>query len=165
MAAFTAIAALPPPQQIAKELAGGVPAELPKSPLLGILGVIMGAGMGNFTSPRTASKFAFCPCASQALRDSSSRAHSVVIAETLWSDGLRRLMRRIRNMKLLGRWSVTSFIKLVIDVPYYFLLVVLPLVFAIAFWLTLTPGHSGSVQIQIPGRFQLDPGTHPIAIS
>src|SRR5215468_10547282 len=41
----TAIVALPPPQQIAKGLAGAVPAELSKSPLLGILGVIMGAGI------------------------------------------------------------------------------------------------------------------------
>src|SRR5215471_1217773 len=45
MAASTAIAALPPPQQIAKGLAGAVPADLSKSPLLGILGVIMGAGI------------------------------------------------------------------------------------------------------------------------
>ena len=45
MAASTAIAALPPPEQIAKGLAGAVPAELSKSPLLGILGVIMGAGI------------------------------------------------------------------------------------------------------------------------
>ena len=52
-----------------------------------------------------------------------------------------------------------------IDVPYYFLLVVLPLVFVIALWLTLTPGHSGSVQIQIPVRFQLGPTTHPVVIS
>ena len=44
MAASTAIA-LPLPQQIAKGLAGAVPAELSKSPLLGILGVIMGAGI------------------------------------------------------------------------------------------------------------------------
>src|SRR6202008_2515094 len=41
----TAIAALPPPQQIAKGLAGAVPAELSKSSLLGILGVIMGAAI------------------------------------------------------------------------------------------------------------------------
>jgi len=68
-------------------------------------------------------------------------------------------------MKLLGRWSLASFIKLVIDVPYYFLLVVLPVIFAIALWLALTPGHSGSVQIGIPVRFQLDPTTHPIVIS
>src|SRR5215510_6097174 len=45
MAASTAIASVPPPQQIAKGLAGAVPAELSKSPLLGILGVIMGAGI------------------------------------------------------------------------------------------------------------------------
>jgi DHA2 family multidrug resistance protein len=49
MAASTAIAALPPPQQIAKGLAGVVPAELSKSPLLGILGVIMGAGIVTLT--------------------------------------------------------------------------------------------------------------------
>src|SRR5499427_6148308 len=45
MAASTAIASIPPPQQIAKGLAGAVPADLSKSPLLGILGVIMGAGI------------------------------------------------------------------------------------------------------------------------
>src|SRR5499427_10472419 len=49
MAASTA-AALPPPQQIAKGLAGAVPAELSKSPLLGILGVIIGAGVVSLTS-------------------------------------------------------------------------------------------------------------------
>jgi serine phosphatase RsbU (regulator of sigma subunit) len=74
-------------------------------------------------------------------------------------------MWRIHNMRLLGRWSLASFIKLVIDVPYYFLLVVLPVIFAIALWLALTPGHSGTVQIEVPVRFQLDPATHPIVIS
>jgi DHA2 family multidrug resistance protein len=49
MAASTAIRALPPPPQIAKGLAGVVPAELSKSPLLGILGVIMGAGIVTLT--------------------------------------------------------------------------------------------------------------------
>ena len=68
-------------------------------------------------------------------------------------------------MKLLGRWSLASFIKLVIDVPYYFLLVVLPIVFAIALWLALTPGHGGSVQIEIPVRLQLDAASHAIVIS
>jgi hypothetical protein len=68
-------------------------------------------------------------------------------------------------MKLLGRWSLASFIKLVIDVPYYFLLVVLPVVFVAALWLALTPAHSGSVQIEIPVRFQLDPASHPIVTS
>ena len=49
MATPTTVAALPPPQQIAKGLAGGVPAELSKSPLLGILGVIIGAGIVTLT--------------------------------------------------------------------------------------------------------------------
>src|SRR5215831_6121287 len=49
MAASTAIAALPAPPQLAKSLAVVVPAELSKSPLLGILGVIMGAGIVTLT--------------------------------------------------------------------------------------------------------------------
>lgn len=63
-------------------------------------------------------------------------------------------------MKLLGRWSLASFMKLVIDVPYYFLLVVLPIVFAAALWMVLT-GHSGSVEFETPVRFELDPGVIP----
>jgi serine phosphatase RsbU (regulator of sigma subunit) len=63
-------------------------------------------------------------------------------------------------MKLLGRWSLASFMKLVIDVPYYFLLVVLPVAFAGALWMVLT-GHSGSVQFEMPVQFQLDPASHP----
>jgi DHA2 family multidrug resistance protein len=44
MAASTAVLR-PTPSQIAHALAGAVPAELSKSPLLGILGVVMGAGI------------------------------------------------------------------------------------------------------------------------
>jgi MFS transporter, DHA2 family, multidrug resistance protein len=39
----------PAPLQIAKAMAGGLPAELSKSPLLGILGVVMGAGIVTLT--------------------------------------------------------------------------------------------------------------------
>src|SRR5271155_4794647 len=39
----------PSPLQIAKAIAGGLPAELSKSPLLGILGVVMGAGIVTLT--------------------------------------------------------------------------------------------------------------------
>src|SRR5271169_1155305 len=49
MAASTTAVRLPPPSQIAQVLAGVVPAELSKSPLLGILGVIMGAGIVTLT--------------------------------------------------------------------------------------------------------------------
>ena len=49
MAASTTALRLPPPSQIAQGLAGAVPAELSKSPLLGILGVIMGAGIVTLT--------------------------------------------------------------------------------------------------------------------
>ena len=67
-------------------------------------------------------------------------------------------------MKLLGRWSLASFVKLVIDVPYYFLLVVLPVIFAIALWMVLT-GHSAYVQLGTPVQFRLDPGSHPFVTS
>ena len=49
MAASTTTVRLPPPVQIARGLAGVAPAELSKSPLLGILGVIMGAGIVTLT--------------------------------------------------------------------------------------------------------------------
>src|SRR6204780_5207380 len=45
MAAATPAVRLPPPQQIAGVLAKAAPSDLSKSPLLGILGVIMGAGI------------------------------------------------------------------------------------------------------------------------
>src|ERR1700739_964228 len=49
MAASSTALRLPPPSLIAQGLAGGVPAELSKSPMLGILGVIMGAGIVTLT--------------------------------------------------------------------------------------------------------------------
>jgi len=49
MAAATTIGAPPSPTQMAQAIARGVPAELSKSPLLGILGVIMGAGIVTLT--------------------------------------------------------------------------------------------------------------------
>jgi MFS transporter, DHA2 family, multidrug resistance protein len=49
MAAATTAVRLPPPSQIVRALSGVVPAELSKSPLLGILGVIMGAGIVTLT--------------------------------------------------------------------------------------------------------------------
>jgi DHA2 family multidrug resistance protein len=39
----------PTPAELAREIAGAVPADLSKSPLLGILGVIMGAGIVTLT--------------------------------------------------------------------------------------------------------------------
>src|SRR5580658_1476496 len=49
MAAATSAIRLPPPEQIAHGLAAVAPSELSKSPLLGILGVIMGAGLVTLT--------------------------------------------------------------------------------------------------------------------
>jgi MFS transporter, DHA2 family, multidrug resistance protein len=49
MAATTTAARLPPPAQIAHAIAGVEPSELSKAPLLGILGVIMGAGIVTLT--------------------------------------------------------------------------------------------------------------------
>jgi serine phosphatase RsbU (regulator of sigma subunit) len=68
-------------------------------------------------------------------------------------------------MRLLGRWSLASFMKLAIDVPYFLLLAVLPVIFVIALWLTLTPGHAGWLNFDIPVRFQLDPASHVIVTS
>jgi MFS transporter, DHA2 family, multidrug resistance protein len=45
MASQTATLQGPPKTQIAKAIAGGLPSELSQSPLLGILGVVMGAGI------------------------------------------------------------------------------------------------------------------------
>src|SRR6516225_7501700 len=49
MAASTTIASLPPPGQLARAIATIAPADLSKSPLLGILGVIIGAGIVTLT--------------------------------------------------------------------------------------------------------------------
>src|SRR5271156_1294092 len=49
MAAATSAVHLPPPEQIAGVLAKAAPSELSRSPLLGILGVIMGAGIVTLT--------------------------------------------------------------------------------------------------------------------
>jgi len=49
MAASTTISALPPPAQLAQAVAKIAPSELSKSPLLGILGVIIGAGIVTLT--------------------------------------------------------------------------------------------------------------------
>lgn len=50
MATSTTVVSLPPPTQIAQAVAGIEPAELSKAPLLGILGVIIGAGTVTLTS-------------------------------------------------------------------------------------------------------------------
>src|ERR1700676_2365662 len=49
MAASTMAVPQPTPAQIAHGIAGAAPADLSKSPLLGILGVIMGAGIVTLT--------------------------------------------------------------------------------------------------------------------
>jgi len=49
MASQTATLHGPPKTQIAKAIAGGLPSELSQSPLLGILGVVMGAGIVTLT--------------------------------------------------------------------------------------------------------------------
>jgi DHA2 family multidrug resistance protein len=49
MATQTAALSSPTPLQVAKAVAAGLPAELSQSPLLGILGVVMGAGIVTLT--------------------------------------------------------------------------------------------------------------------
>ena len=50
MAASAPALPQPTPVQLARGIAGAVPGELSKSPLLGILGVIIGAGVVTLTS-------------------------------------------------------------------------------------------------------------------
>ena len=69
-------------------------------------------------------------------------------------------------MKALGRWSLASFLKVVIEVPYYALTVIVPLFCAFALWIALTPSRPGghvSVSLSVPVRFQLDPASHPFS--
>jgi hypothetical protein len=49
MASPRAVVHPPSKQQIAHAIAGGLPAELSQSPLLGILGVVLGAGIVTLT--------------------------------------------------------------------------------------------------------------------
>src|SRR5215469_10222237 len=49
MASPTAVVHPPSKQQIARAIAGGLPAELSQSPLLGILGVVLGAEIVTLT--------------------------------------------------------------------------------------------------------------------
>ena len=50
MSASSVALSQPSPAQLARGIAGAVPAELSKSPLLGILGVVTGAGVVTLTS-------------------------------------------------------------------------------------------------------------------
>ena len=50
MSASTVVLPQPTPAQLARGIAGGLPGELSRSPLLGILGVIIGAGVVTLTS-------------------------------------------------------------------------------------------------------------------
>ena len=67
-------------------------------------------------------------------------------------------------MKVLGRWSLASVMKILIDVPYFALLVILPLVGALTLWAVLSAragGRTDKFQISIPVRFELDEARHP----
>jgi hypothetical protein len=71
-------------------------------------------------------------------------------------------------MKVLGRWSLASFLKGGIEVSYYGLVALLLLLCAAAVWLALTtgrPGRQPSVTLKVPVRFSLEPGSHPFSTS
>jgi hypothetical protein len=67
------------------------------------------------------------------------------------------------KMKLLGRWSLASFMKLAVDVPYYLLLVILPVAVGLALWMGLTRGLSGVVRLEVPVQFEIDSAGQPSA--
>jgi len=65
-------------------------------------------------------------------------------------------------MRLLGRWSLASFMRVVVNAFYYSLIVLVStLVIVIAFWIALTPAHNVSMNFEMPVQFELDPATHP----
>jgi hypothetical protein len=66
-------------------------------------------------------------------------------------------------MKILGRWSLASFMKLVVDVCYYAVLVVFPLVGGLLLLLAVTGGRQGQVTFEVPVRFHLAPESHPFS--
>lgn len=63
-------------------------------------------------------------------------------------------------MKRRGSWSLASFLKLVVDVPYYLLLVAIPLILVVSLVGALRHRHSASMSVGMPVSFQLDPATH-----
>jgi phosphoserine phosphatase RsbU/P len=63
-------------------------------------------------------------------------------------------------MKILGRWSLASLMKLTVDVPYYLLLVILP-VMLVAIGVGLTRGAKEKVELEVPVHFDLAPESHP----
>jgi serine phosphatase RsbU (regulator of sigma subunit) len=68
------------------------------------------------------------------------------------------------NMKRVGGWSLASFMKVVIDVPYYFLLLGIPVLLGLGVWQVLMHGlhgHGTSWLITIPVQFQLDKASYP----
>jgi serine phosphatase RsbU (regulator of sigma subunit) len=65
-------------------------------------------------------------------------------------------------MRLLGRWSLASWMTVAIDVAYYSLLIVVAIVFAIALWVAWARVQNLSLQYNVPVEFQLDQVSHPI---
>jgi serine phosphatase RsbU (regulator of sigma subunit) len=68
-------------------------------------------------------------------------------------------------MRLLGRWSLASWIRVAIDLSYYLLFMAVAVVFAIALWAALAHWQDLSVQYEVPVQFQLDPVSHPIVVA
>jgi serine phosphatase RsbU (regulator of sigma subunit) len=66
-------------------------------------------------------------------------------------------------MKLLGRWSLASVMKAVVGVPYYLLLVFLPVLLALGLWVGLKPGRKATVDLEVPVRVELDAAAHPFS--
>ena len=60
-------------------------------------------------------------------------------------------------MKLVGRWSLASFMTLVVGASYYFLyflLALLSVVLITAFWVARRSGHNMSMNVEVPVRFE-----------
>jgi hypothetical protein len=62
-------------------------------------------------------------------------------------------------MKLLGRWSLASFLKHGVDVYYYFLITVIPVILVIAVLLAVVAHRHESWPVQLPVRLEFNSGS------
>ncbi len=67
------------------------------------------------------------------------------------------------KVRALGRWSLASLLKVLVDVPYFVLLVVVPVLCLLALWVGLDPARRAAVSIKTPIRFTLDAASHPFS--
>lgn len=66
-------------------------------------------------------------------------------------------------MKVLGRWSLVSYMKVLVDVAYFGLLLLVALACVLALVTAVTSGGKSGVQFEVPVRFDLAEASHPFS--